>query len=102
MWRRLLLAVGIVVAVVGELAYAEGIGDDPAPALPPGQKALLAALEATGRPVIVVVMAGRQARPEFPLGPFYVKDLALFGFAMFNAAPDEQRECATEEMCHQI
>jgi beta-glucosidase len=49
----------VVVAVVGELAYAEGIGDDPAPALRPGQKALLAALEATGKPVVVVVMAGR-------------------------------------------
>lgn len=43
----------------------------------------------------IVVMAGRQARPEFPLGPFYTKDLALLGFAMFNASPDEQRECAT-------
>lgn len=42
----------------------------------------------------IVVMAGRQARPEFPVGPFYVKDLALHGFAMFNAWPDEQRECA--------
>lgn len=42
----------------------------------------------------IVVMAGRQARPEFPVGPFYVKDLSLLGFAMFNAAADEQRECA--------
>ena len=29
-------------------------------------------------------MAGRQARPVFPNGPFYVKGLSLFGFAMFN------------------
>ncbi len=43
----------------------------------------------------IVVMAGRQARPEFPLGPFYTKDLSLLGFAMFNASPDEQRECST-------
>ena len=49
----------VIVAVVGELAYAEGLGDDPAPALPPDQKNLLAALEATGKPVIVVVVAGR-------------------------------------------
>jgi len=42
----------------------------------------------------VVFMAGRSARPEFPVGPFYVKDLRLFGFAMFNATPDEQRVCA--------
>ena len=43
----------------------------------------------------IIVMAGRQARPEFPLGPFYTKDLSMLGFAMFNASPDEQRECAT-------
>jgi NADPH2:quinone reductase len=42
----------------------------------------------------IVVMAGRAARPEFPLGPFYVKDLQMRGFAIFNATPDEQRECA--------
>jgi NADPH2:quinone reductase len=43
----------------------------------------------------IILMAGRQARPEFPLGAFYTKDLAMLGFAMFNASPDEQRECAT-------
>src|SRR5262249_40627548 len=32
----------------------------------------------------MIVMAGRQAQPTFPVGPFYVKDLSLFGFAMFN------------------
>jgi NADPH:quinone reductase len=42
----------------------------------------------------IVVMAGRAARPVFPNGPFYVKGLAMFGFAMFNASPDRQRECA--------
>jgi NADPH:quinone reductase len=42
----------------------------------------------------IIFMAGRTARPEFPVGPFYVKDLRLFGFAMFNASPDEQRACA--------
>jgi beta-glucosidase len=47
------------VAVVGEKAYAEGLGDNPAPALPADQKALISALEATGKPVIVVVIAGR-------------------------------------------
>jgi NADPH:quinone reductase len=44
----------------------------------------------------IVLMAGRAARPEFPVGPFYVKDLRLLGFAMFNAAPDEQRAAAEE------
>ena len=41
-------------------------------------------------------MAGRDARPEFPVGPFYVKDLRAFGFAMFNASPAEQRVAAIE------
>ncbi len=40
------------------------------------------------------MMAGREARPEFPVGPFYVKDLRLVGFAMFNALPEEQQQCA--------
>lgn len=43
----------------------------------------------------IVLMAGREARPEFPVGPFYIKDLRMIGFAMFNATPMEQRECAT-------
>ncbi len=42
----------------------------------------------------IVLMAGRAARPEFPVGPFYTKDLRLSGFAMFNASPEEQRACA--------
>jgi NADPH2:quinone reductase len=41
----------------------------------------------------IIAMAGRTVRPEFPWGPFYVKDLSLLGFAMFNGTPDEQREC---------
>ena len=41
-------------------------------------------------------MAGRDARPKFPIGPFYTKDGRLFGFAMFNAPADEQRKCAAE------
>jgi len=48
-----------VVVAVGEKAYAEGLGDNPAPQLAPDQKALVSALEATGKPVIVVVVAGR-------------------------------------------
>jgi beta-glucosidase len=47
------------VVAVGEKAYAEGLGDNPAPALPPDQQALITALEGTGKPVIVVVLAGR-------------------------------------------
>jgi hypothetical protein len=47
------------VVAVGEKAYAEGLGDNPAPALPPDQQQLIQALQATGKPVIVVVLAGR-------------------------------------------
>ena len=47
------------VVAVGEKAYAEGLGDNPAPALAPDQQALITALEGTGKPVIVVVLAGR-------------------------------------------
>jgi NADPH2:quinone reductase len=43
-----------------------------------------------------VLMAGRDARPVFPVGPFYVKDCSLHGFAMFNATPNEQRLCAQD------
>jgi NADPH:quinone reductase len=42
----------------------------------------------------IIFMAGRAARPEFPVGPFYVKDLRLVGFAMFNASAEEQRASA--------
>jgi NADPH2:quinone reductase len=44
----------------------------------------------------MIIMAGRQAQPVFPSGPFYVKDCSLFGFAMFNATPAEQRRCAED------
>ncbi len=44
----------------------------------------------------MVIMAGRQAQPIFPVGPFYTKDLSLFGFAMFKASPEEQRACAQD------
>jgi len=47
------------VIAVGEKAYAEGLGDNPAPQLPPDQQAFIAALEGTHKPVIVVVIAGR-------------------------------------------
>ena len=44
----------------------------------------------------IVLIAGRQARPIFPVGPFYVKGLSLFGFAMFNATAEEQEQCAAD------
>ena len=44
----------------------------------------------------MILMAGRDARPEFPVGPFYVKGCQLSGFAMFMATPEEQRACADD------
>lgn len=44
----------------------------------------------------IVVIAGRDSRPPLPVGPFYVKDCKLLGFAMFNAPADEQRKSAAE------
>jgi NADPH:quinone reductase len=44
----------------------------------------------------MILMAGRDARPQFPVGPFYVKGCHLYGFAMFNATPDEQRAAADD------
>jgi NADPH2:quinone reductase len=50
-------------------------------------------LAARGR---MIVMAGREARPPFPVGPFYVKGCSLHGFVMFAATPEEQRRAADD------
>ena len=44
----------------------------------------------------IVIMAGRDAKPAFPIGPFYTRDARMYGFAMFNAPADEQRKAAAE------
>lgn len=44
----------------------------------------------------MVLMAGRDARPTFPVGPFYVKGCQLVGFVMFNATSEEQRAAADD------
>jgi NADPH2:quinone reductase len=44
----------------------------------------------------VVLMAGRDARPPFPVGPFYVKGCSLHGFVMFKATAEEQQVCADD------
>ncbi len=54
---------------------------------------IVAALASRGR---IVLMAGRDARPPFPVGPFYVKGCSVHGFVMFSAHPDEQREAAED------
>jgi beta-glucosidase len=64
------------VVAVGEKAYAEGLGDNPAPQLPPDQQALITALEGTGKPVIVVVIAGRPVG----LGPAENADAVLMAY----------------------
>ena len=35
----------------------------------------------------MILMAGRTAKPALPLGAFYPRNCAIFGFAMFNATP---------------
>jgi NADPH:quinone reductase len=44
----------------------------------------------------LILTAGRTAKPALPLGAFYPRNCAIFGFAVFNSPPDEQRHCATE------
>jgi beta-glucosidase len=48
-----------VVVVVGEKPGAEGVNDSPRPELAADQQALVASLQATGKPVILVMVAGR-------------------------------------------
>lgn len=54
---------------------------------------IVATLADRGR---IVLMAGRDARPQFPVGPFYVKGCSLHGFVMFKATAEEQRGCALD------
>lgn len=44
----------------------------------------------------VVLMAGRDATPTFPLGAFYPRNCSILGFAMFNATAEEQRHAADD------
>lgn len=44
----------------------------------------------------IVLMAGRDARPPFPVGPFYVKNCAMFGVVMFKASVHDLEVCADE------
>jgi NADPH2:quinone reductase len=44
----------------------------------------------------MILMAGRAAKPALPLGAFYPRNCAIFGFAMFNASAAEQRRCADD------
>ena len=53
----------------------------------------VAAMKERGR---MILMAGRDARPPFPVGPFYVKECSLKGMVMFKATPLEVAESAHE------
>jgi NADPH2:quinone reductase len=44
----------------------------------------------------MVIMAGREARPVFPVGPFYTRDASVLGFVLFNATPEEHRAAAAD------
>lgn len=54
---------------------------------------IVGALASRGR---IILIAGRDARPPFPVGPFYVKGGTIHGFVMFSAHPDEQRDAADD------
>lgn len=45
---------------------------------------------------MMILMAGREARPQFPVGPFYVKECKLSGFVMFKASATEVRIAAED------
>ncbi len=59
----------------------------------PDFDAAVAMLAEAGR---MVIMAGREARPAFPVGPFYVKACRLYGFVMFKASAHEQAAAAVD------
>lgn len=44
----------------------------------------------------MILMAGRDATPEFPVGPFYVKECSVHGFVMFKATPIEMKTAAED------
>ncbi|MAT69519.1 MAG: quinone oxidoreductase [Planctomycetaceae bacterium] len=53
----------------------------------------IGALARRGR---MIVMAGRDARPELPIGPFYAKCCRLLGFVMFLCEPEVQVRAAAK------
>ena len=59
----------------------------------PDFEQILGLLAERGR---IVLMAGREARPTLPVGPFYVKEATLAGFVMFKASWQEQAACAAD------
>ena len=52
------------------------------------------AVAALGRSGRIVLIAGRNARAELPVGPFYSKCCRIYGFVMFLASAEVQRRVA--------
>jgi NADPH2:quinone reductase len=44
----------------------------------------------------IILMAGLNAHPPFPVGAFYTKDCSMHGFAITNATPEELRDAADQ------
>lgn len=59
----------------------------------PNLERIVELLEPNGR---AVIMAGRDARPELPVGPFYAKGCSLHGLIMFKSLPETQRAAADD------
>jgi NADPH2:quinone reductase len=54
----------------------------------PDLEQIIPAMAKRGR---LVLMAGRTAKPIFPVGPFYTRNASILGFAMFNFSAREQQ-----------
>jgi NADPH2:quinone reductase len=54
------------------------------------------AVDALARRGRLIVLAGRKARPVFPLGPFYTKCCSMHGFVMFLASAESQRRAGDQ------
>jgi NADPH2:quinone reductase len=50
-------------------------------------------LSTSGR---MILMAGRDAHPPFPVGPFYSKSCSLLGFVILNAAAEDLQTAAND------
>jgi NADPH:quinone reductase len=59
----------------------------------PDFQCAVGALTQCGR---LILVAGREATPPFPVGPFYVKGCSMHGYVMFMASPEEQQACAVD------
>lgn len=44
----------------------------------------------------IVILAGRLARPVFPVGPFYLKNCTLHGYQLFLASPVERLKASVD------